>query len=83
LLFSEDRKIPVALKTYPGSIRDVKTVKRIIEEFNLHSSIIVMDHGFVSMEMIDYMSDNMKYIQPLRRNSKIIQKRTFPKDTTV
>ncbi|MCL4344810.1 MAG: hypothetical protein M1496_00385 [Candidatus Thermoplasmatota archaeon] len=50
----------------------MKTVKRIIEEFNLHSSIIVMDREFVSMEMIDYMSDNMKYIQPLRRNSKMI-----------
>jgi transposase len=72
LLFSEDRKLPVALKIYPGSIRDVKTVKKTIEEFRLHSSIIVMDRGFVSIEMINYMSDNMRYIQPLRRNSKLI-----------
>ena len=72
LLFSEDRKIPVALKIYPGSIRDVKTVKRTIDEFRLHSSIIVMDRGFVSMDMINYMSGNMRYIQPLRRNSKLI-----------
>ena len=72
LLFSEDRKIPVALKVYPGSIRDVKTVKKTIDEFKLYNSIIVMDRGFVSMDMIDYMSDNMRYIQPLRRNSKLI-----------
>ncbi len=72
LLFSEDRKLPVALKVYPGSIRDVKTVKKTIDEFSLYSSIIVMDRGFVSMKMINYMSNNMKYIQPLRRNSKLI-----------
>ena len=72
LLFSEDRKLPVALKIYPGSIRDVKTVKKTIDEFRLYTSIIVMDRGFVSMDMINYMSDNMKYIQPLRRNSKLI-----------
>lgn len=68
LLFSEDREIPVALKTYPGSIRDVKTV----DKFKLYRSIIVMDRGFVSLDRIDYMSDNMRYIQPLRRNSKLI-----------
>ena len=72
LLFSEDRKLPVALKLYPGSIRDVKTVKKTIDEFKLYNSIIVMDRGFLSMDMINYMSDNMRYIQPLRRNSKII-----------
>ncbi|MGP6219776.1 hypothetical protein [Caldiplasma sukawensis] len=31
-----------------------------------------MDRGFVSLEMTDYMSHNMKFIQPLRRNPKMI-----------
>ncbi len=64
--------MPVALKIYLCSIRDVKTVKKTIDEFKLYDSIIVMDRGFVSMDMINYMSDNIKCIQPLRRNSGII-----------
>ena len=32
-----------------------------------------MDRGFVSMDMINYMSDNMRYVQPLRRNSRLIE----------
>ena len=31
-----------------------------------------MDRRFVSMDMISYMPDNMKYIQPLSRNPKLI-----------
>jgi transposase len=70
LLFSDE---PVMLKAMPGSVRDVKYFSSVIEEFDLRRCIIIMDRGFFSMDNIEEMNKKgMKFIQPLRRNSKII-----------
>ncbi|MGC9124314.1 MAG: transposase [Thermoplasmata archaeon] len=70
LLFSDE---PVMLKAMPGSIRDVKYFSSVLEEFDLSKCIIIMDRGFFSMENMEEMNRRgMRFIQPLRRNSKII-----------
>ncbi len=42
-----------------------------------------MDRGFVSMDMINYMSDNMRYVQPLRRTSRLIEYLTSMDDSFI
>ncbi|MEM3227293.1 MAG: transposase [Saccharolobus sp.] len=70
LLFSEE---PLMLKAMPGSIRDVKYFSSVLEEFDLRNCIIIIDRGFFSMNNIDEMNKReIRFIQPLGRNSKII-----------
>ncbi len=70
LLFSDE---PVMLKAMPGSIRDVKYFVSVLEEFDLSDCIIIIDRVFFSMDNIEKMNKKgIRFIQPLRRNLKII-----------
>jgi len=73
LIFSRDMNIPVAIKVLPGSIRDIKSFKYIIDEMNLSSSIIILDRGFASYDLPNLLKEkNIEFILPLRRNFEII-----------
>jgi len=73
LLFSQERKTPVMLKSMPGSIRDIKSLKAFMTEFPLKDCILVLDRGFQSAPVEeDLVSLDAKFVQPLRRNSKLI-----------
>lgn len=73
LLFSQEQKTPVMLKSMPGSIRDVKSLRYLMEEFPLKNCIVIMDRGFYSKTNIDtILSLGASFIQPLKRNSKLI-----------
>ncbi|MCL4344728.1 MAG: transposase [Nitrososphaerota archaeon] len=70
LLFADG---PVMLKTLPGSMRDVKYFSSVVDEFNLTSCTIVTDRGFLSMDaMLRMKEKGINFVQPLRRNSKLI-----------
>ena len=69
-LFSNE---PVMLNATPRSVRDVKYFSSVFEEFDLSRCILIMEHGFFSMKNIEELNKReMMFIQPLRRNSKII-----------
>ena len=71
LFFDEKRKIPVMLKPMPGSIRDVKALRKAVEEAYLPSCVVVMDRGFASYDVAELLQENkMRFILPLRRNFK-------------
>jgi transposase len=73
LLFSEQTKTPVMLKSMPGSIRDIKSLQVFMNEFPLKECILVLDRGFQSaITENDLVSLGASFIQPLRRNSKLI-----------
>lgn len=73
LLFSQERRTPVMLKPMPGSIRDVKTLRAVIDEFQLRDCVIILDRGFYSRSNIEALQAlGTSFIQPLRRNSKLI-----------
>ena len=48
LFFAADKKLPVMLKPMPGSVRDLKALKAALAEFDISSSIAVLDRGFSS-----------------------------------
>lgn len=72
MVFDTDRYMPVSLKPLEGSIRDIKALKKELENTS-YNGIIVIDRGFTSHELMDTMDNkNIKFIMPLRRNEKDI-----------
>jgi len=71
LLFSQEQKAPVMLKSMPGSVRDVKTLRYVMEEFTLKNCTVVMDRGFFSKDNVKVISSlGASFVLPLKRNSK-------------
>jgi transposase len=69
LFFSMDTQLPVLLKPLPGSVRDIKALKTVIDEVNVKDSTVVIDRGFASYVIPDMLEDfNLNFILPLRRN---------------
>ena len=69
LFFSMDTHLPVLLKPLPGSVRDIKALKTVIDEVNVKDSTVVIDRGFASQVIPDMLTDfGLNFILPLRRN---------------
>lgn len=74
LMFSEDKKLPTMLKPLPGSVKDIKSLKNVIEEFDLKKCVCVIDRGFADMNSLPNLfgEKEIGFIMPLRRNFSII-----------
>jgi len=69
LFFSMDKQLPVLLKPMPGSVRDVKALRAVIDEVNAKDSTVVIDRGFASQVIPDLLTElDFNFILPLRRN---------------
>jgi transposase len=72
LLCSLDENLPRMIRVIPGSVRDVKSLYKTVEEINVKDVILILDRGFFSMDLIGFLADNAyQYIVPARRNSKL------------
>ena len=73
LFFSIDKQLPVLLKPLPGSIRDIKALKTVINEIDSKDAILVLDRGFASYKLPAILEENLfNFVLPLRRNFKMI-----------
>ncbi len=69
LFFSMDTQLPVLLKPLPGSVRDIKALRAVIDEVNAKDSTLVIDRGFASYVIPDLLTEfDFNFILPLRRN---------------
>jgi len=69
LFFSTDKQLPVLLKPLPGSVRDVKALRTVVDEVNAKDSTVVIDRGFASQVIPDLLTEfDFNFILPLRRN---------------
>ncbi len=71
MVFDLDQYRPVFLESLDGSVRDVKSLRNVLEEISFHG-ILLQDRGFASYDIAELMSSEMKFIMPLRRNSDLI-----------
>ena len=71
LIFDLDRYMPVFLKSIDGSVRDVKSLRKVLDEISFNG-IMVLDRGFASYDLAEIMAAEMKFVMPLRRNSDLI-----------
>jgi len=77
LAFSHDRFIPVFFRLLPGSIRDSSSIEVLLEELG-DDVTLILDKGFQSEDTFSKLNNKIKFIIPLRRNSKKIKyKRKF------
>lgn len=68
MFFSVDKQLPVLLKPLPGSVRDIKAIKSVMEEIK-GDSTVVLDRGFASYDLPKLLrAHNFNFILPLRRN---------------
>ena len=79
LLFSREKRTPVMLKSMPGSIRDVKSLRTVLEEFPVRDCVLVLDRGFYSAKGVEeLLSLGAGFVQPLRRNSRLVDYSLIP-----
>ena len=71
LAFDLDQYRPVFLKPLEGSVRDVKSLGKVLGEIHF-DGILVLDRGFSSQDLAEIMRMKMKFIVPLRRNQEMI-----------
>ena len=75
MFFSVDKQLPVLLKPLPGSVRDIKAIKSVIDEIDVDSTV-VLDRGFASYDLPKLLrAHNFNFILPLRRNFTTINYR--------
>jgi len=78
LLFGEKSGLPFYYRKLPGNIRDVKSVKQLLSEFNVmgYKKVnIVLDRGFYSKSNIDAMyKEHRKFIIGVKLSFKYVNK---------
>ena len=75
MFFSVDKQLPVLLKPLPGSVRDIKAIKSVMDEIDVDSTV-VLDRGFASYDLPELLrAHNFNFILPLRRNFTTINYR--------
>ena len=76
LMCSIDTGMPTMVRTIPGSVKDIKTLYTSIKEVGVKGKIMVLDRGFFSDEIMDFLETiQMSYVLPVRRNSKYYENR--------
>lgn len=73
LFFSLDKRIPVMLRPLPGSVKEFKSIKLLLDEWKFGSAILVADRGLASYALPKLLKERkMRFVVPLKRNFKII-----------
>lgn len=76
MIYSKTKHLPIAYRTYPGSLKDVTTIKNLTELFQslkLKILFLVLDRGFYSIQNIKYLTTkNTDFIVSIPQNRKII-----------
>ena len=56
LLCSVDSGLPTMIRVLPGSVRDIASLYASIEEMGVKGKILILDRGFFSEDVIDFLS---------------------------
>ena len=62
--------LPTMIRSLPGSVKDIATLKNSIAELDIHDKMLIIDRGFFSEEIfVDLDELGISYLIPARRNS--------------
>ncbi|MFY9131971.1 MAG: transposase [Candidatus Methanoculleus thermohydrogenotrophicum] len=71
LFSATDTGLPVMIRGLPGSVRDVTTLLRSLQEFDAPGATLVLDRGFVSEANENLLLESgLPFVLPERRNSR-------------
>lgn len=71
LFYSLDRRLPVYMKPLPGSVRDIKALRNVVDEVGSDggTTTLVLDRGFASYDLASLLlEDGMSFVMPLKRD---------------
>jgi transposase len=72
-IFSTKTQLPLYYRIMSGKTKDISAFKLCLDEAKIDDAIVIADKGFYSESNIKKLEDErLKYIVPLRRNSKLI-----------
>jgi hypothetical protein len=70
LLCNADTGLPTMIRSLPGSVKDIVTLRNSLAEFDIHGKMLILDRGFFSEEVFaDLNKLEISYLIPARRNS--------------
>ena len=70
LFSAADTRLPVMIRALPGSVRDVATLVRSLQEIDTTGATLILDRGFVSEANEKMLQEaRIPFILPQRRNS--------------
>lgn len=73
LFFSLDKGMPVMLRPLPGSVKEFKSIKLLLDEWEFGSAVLVADRGLASYALPSLLRERkMRFVVPLKRNFKVI-----------
>ena len=72
LLCSVDSGLPTMIRLIPGSVRDITSLYGSLEEIGLQGKILILDRGFYSLYVIDFLREKQVFfVLPTRRNNSL------------
>ncbi len=75
LVCSADKGLPTMVRALPGSVKDVRTVYASMLELGVKGKILVMDRGFFSIELFQFLEANgLDYLVPTKRSNNLYEK---------
>jgi len=76
LLCSVDTGMPTMIRLLPGSVRDITSLYGSLEEIGIEGKILILDRGFYSVDVIDFLKDKkVFFVLPTRRNNSLYEVR--------
>ena len=76
LAFSTRTGLPVGVEVFPGSMRDITTIKEFRRRFPKKDLGYIFDRGFSSYALLDELrGDGTHYLVPLKKNSVYVDLR--------
>jgi transposase len=70
LLCGLDSEMPTMIKSVPGSVRDISTLYKTIEELDISDKVLLLDRGFFSDDVLKFLEKkHIKFVLPTKRNS--------------
>ena len=72
-IYSITTNLPIYYRIVAGNIREIKAFKLTLKESGINDAVVITDKGFYSTNNIELLrNENISFIIPLRRNSKLI-----------
>ena len=71
LLCNAETGQPTMIRSLPGSIKDIETLRKSLAEFDIQNKMLILDRGFFSEEVFSNLNElDISYLIPARRNSQ-------------
>jgi transposase len=72
LLCSANDGLPTMIRAIPGSVRDITSLYKSIQEIGLEGKTLILDRGFYSDDLMKFLvGKHLSFIIPARRNSTL------------